>query len=377
LRAYTLIFLSLFLEAFLPVFLVVHAFLALCLAIASIGRLPELPVSVLMAGVPNLLLPLLPTTIAFTAVVAGVLFTERLRAADALLLIASSGRDPRRYTTGVLAAVGAMCVLLFWLTSSVIPVARYEVRRIGHAFRDDPAGLAVRLARDTELVPGFRASFGRRDGDTLSDFSLVAENPGTPLAVTADRVRCEVIEDGRFLRMDLSDGRLLRADRLGNFVLNLSFARFRLLFDTDLFLGKPKEYLLDAKYYTSEELDRLPEQISFLSRRGILLPERRRARMEGLGAVRWCRIQSSITPLLLLVLLLAFLGTEVPTGRARRIKLVLLVSLLLVLPEQLVLSARARKHGLDPAWLAFLPTLQIALVLLGTAVWTRLRRREA
>lgn len=366
--------LGVFLSRFLWTLVLVLLFAALSSLLGFLTRYPYVPLTAIVASLPDFVLLLLPFALPFSALLGGCLFAARVRRHQGFLWIQLMGRDPRRYQVPILVFGGLVSLGLWGLSAAVLPHAQYRSGRLHSVVRDAPLELALRLVEEPRFFPGYRVDYEAVEDEALTGFSLVSRGRAEPVAVTGARAELRRTEDGAFLELKLHEGRILRLEESGELDLNLAFDRLRIRFDVDRMAGPGKQGILDLKYYTDSEMDRLPAQARVLGRHGIPVGRTRKARIALVPAVRTIRLQTALMPFLFVWLVVLFLGVHLPGGAGRRTAVVVVFCLAVLLTELLLLEIRARKPPPIRPWVVLLPTIQVAAVTLAWLAWRGARR---
>jgi lipopolysaccharide export LptBFGC system permease protein LptF len=362
-RIYSLHFLGTFLRRFVWVFIFIKVFLGLCAFFAFLPKHPYVPLTRVIAGVPDLALALLPVSLPFSLVLAVVLFIEDVRRQQGFLWIQLAGRDPRLFQTGII-AFGALASLGLWgFNASVLPKIQFHSNYVLTRPEDTMVSLALRMEREPELLQGLQMDFRFEEGARLADFSLVSADEGAHMIVTAASAVPDLDDEGGHFGLELSRGRLLKADVKGGLATNLRFDKFRLRFDALKLFGADKKRILNPVFYTNRELSLLPETARLQERSGLLLSKRQKRRIKAIPQVVAARVQSAMNPFLFTLVAVVLLGSHAQVGSRRRTVVFAGFLILCLLPQQLVFEARAENGGLPGVWAAFLPTIEVAALL--------------
>jgi hypothetical protein len=366
-------FLAIFLGRFAWVFGVVELFLALCALLVFSAAYPYVAPEKMLAAVPDMLLLLLPLTLAFSSLVAGLLLVQAVRRAQGFLTIELAGRDPRALMVPILVFGVALSAANLWLLTCVLPNVDYALERIAGAFVKSAPMTALRAARDGGMIRGLDVSFESADESGVGELALVGEDRST--VVTARRGTFDLVDEGRSLELAARDGRLIHRDgeRLAG---NLSFETLRVRFDAERLAGRSKAELLELRYYTNAELERLPALASFRLHHGLRVWDRELARLKAVPAIRAARLGAAATPLLVLALVVAFLCVHAPGSERQRAILVTAACLLVVIPQPALVLSLVGDDRTIPAWVAYLPFAEVGAALLG-ALLVRAARRAA
>lgn len=373
-QRYARSFLRTFLTYFLWVFVVVQAFFGLALTVAVVTSRPYIPLSAFAVGFPDAVLTLLPVSLPFTVLVAGLLFVREVRSHGGFLSIQLAGRDPRPLHWPLLVFGVVLSLGMAMLHQSVLPMALWHTTHVVKTTASTTEALATRLARKPRFLSGYTASFGAVEEGRMRDFVMTSNaQDEEPLAVTAREAEIGLVDDGAVLEVRLTEGRYLRLGEQNEVKTNLRFGKLVLSLDAERLSLPSKRGLIPLKYYTDHELSLLPGQLVRLLRGGQIPSERRRARVAAVQSVRLLRFQSAALPLFVLLLVVMYLGVH--AEGVRRYWLVGTFCMLLLL-QQILIDARVDKKGpLDPTWLVLLPSAQAVLGLLA-APWL-LRERKA
>jgi lipopolysaccharide export LptBFGC system permease protein LptF len=372
--------LLLFVRPFMGIFVLLQVFASFAGMLTVQGKHPYLPLLDVAAGIPDSLLLILPTTLPVALCVGYLACIWSLHSNRQLLPIQLAGRDPRGLQVPI-AVLGVGCsALMFWLAVDVIPKAEFRSRSTATALREDTASLAARIAWGRDVLPGFNFGFCGAEGGRFSGFSMASRGATVATAVSAATMDAEIAGDGRYLQINLYDGRLIQAKQLANDALdvelNMQFECLRYRQDAREYSQPSKALLLDPKYYTNRELSLYEEQLRLLSRKGLNIESRARLRAAAVPAIKAARLDAALLPALLLAAAILTMGGLAP-GRWRRSVGIASVCMLALLIQHFATEERARNGLVQAVWVALLPGIELVAIM---AVWTAaaiVRRRGA
>lgn len=361
---YSRYFLKIFIRKSVGVFILVQLFVALCVLLDLLPRYPNVIFAYGLSILPDLIIVYLPRSLPFAIVLGAILSMEYIRKQNGFLWIQIAGHDPRRYQFGVLIIGLLISIALWWLNADIIPKVKYSTLQSLSSLKESPRSLALLLAEKPNLFKGFLVNFDSITKNELTDFSLISTKKNDPMVMTARSANLELINEGSFLELKANKGRFLKLGDDGKMESNLRFDKFSIRFDANRLFEHSKTKIISLKYYTNEELTRLPELAQYRQQRGIMLSEQQKGRLNGIFQVRAIRLQFAITPFLFCIIVVVFLGVYITENPFLRTVMVVTFCLMFILPQQIILEQMARRAKLPDTWYAFLPTLEIMLVLL-------------
>lgn len=249
---------------------------------------------------------------------------------------------------------------------------RFELARSASS----PASLALRLQNEPELIKPFVLRFDEQDGATLSGVSLVSSGDDGRLLLFAATAGARLAEDDSILELALNHGGAIRMGPDNVPGLNTRFERLTLRYDARRLFEGGGTVVLSPIFYPNRELDRLPEVIREREQRGLIMRKKKKLELgRSIPQVKAARLQSALNPFLVLLLVVTALGVHLPGDPKRRTLAVLGVCLLFLLPQQVVLEAKAGRGALPGAWAALLPSIESLVLIIAAAAERALNRR--
>ena len=376
LSRYGLLFLRTFLGWFCWCFACLQVFLAVSVVVPLLIAHPYMPLGRLVAQCPDVLIPVLPLSLPFAMVLAGLLASAQIRRSQGYLWCRLAGRSPRLLHGPIVLFAVLLCGGLGWAEAAAIPNAVYRVRFELADVALSSDALALRMKHRPEWLPGLHMTFEEGEGSRFKEVALVSRRSTRPFAVMAADATMAVSPGGERLVVSCDDGWLLGLDEDGAIGWDADFEHLELTLDAKTLTARSKRTLLDLKYYTDEELGRLGVQRHKLRASGVALKKRQERRVRAVPRVRWLRTQSALVPFLVILLYVVLLGGVVAQGlRWRQIAFV--VASLLLIGQQLILSSMVGARGPStPMPILMAPVLEV-VTLVAVVLWMERRQEGA
>jgi len=373
-------FLRLFLVRFAWVFLILEVFLGLCAILVYLWNYPYLPPLHIIRAFPDLMLLLLPLSLSFSSLIAGILFVSEVRRHQGFLRIRLAGRNPTGFQLPVLVFGAAVSLALLWLNTAVLPVVHFNLRHPDIESEEVRFTIPTLMARQEKMFSRMQVWFEKLEGEELRRFAMCSTRKNASFVVTADRARFRLTGAPPLLEVELRGGRLLEVKRSGRpedtLKENMLFDLFRGKVDTKGLLYRLKTDILHLRFYTNRELDRLPEQGRILRSRGLSLSPAQKKNLEAIPFIKAARLQLALAPFLFLVVVV-FLGGQHLSRPRLRTALLSMGCLCVFLPQAFFFVQRPiRRDSFSTAWSALLPLAELFLYLLIMSISARLLRRR-
>jgi hypothetical protein len=357
-----------FLVPFLWSFLFLQLFLSLSSLLIFFWLFPYLSPKTILPFLPDHCLVALPITISAAVMYGGLTYVARVRRSGGFLQAALAGGHPALCQMPLVLFGLLLTLGLWWHTAQVLPQVQYRSRYP----RVDPALLDLSL-------PGFLAGRGSplqgldlhvagKKGGRLSGLELTGCDQRGALALAAAEARFTLAGDPLELALELTGGRLLALDEAGAITRNLRFGKLSARLDARRMVARPKSEMLHLRYYTNQELDRLPEQKKLNLSRGLRITDKQEKRLAQVPCIKLARVQLALTPLFFILAIVLLLG-RYPGGRPGTRRVLLVIGCLgLFFPLAVYGVHMPLETEIDSPWAAFLP-LAGAVSFLSFTSW--------